>query len=188
LLRWPVQPSAGSQRKLNIGPPEWVANQAATGVQWGTFSADGRVAIMPLHSDGAVVVHRGPPRRLLRLGPQYDVRAAFVSPDGRWAATQSHFVDGTRVKVKIWEADTGKLVANFPYPDVNVFSGFTPDSNGFYVSGQVSRRVDLASIRSASPTSRGRRSPASLAGKVGDESSPTGRGISSGPASQGHRQ
>jgi WD40 repeat protein len=127
LLRWPVQPSAGSRRKLRIGPPEWVANPPA-GVSSNSFSADGRVAVLPLGSDGALVVHRGPPRRSLRLGPQYDVRDAFVSPDGRWIATQSWWVDGSGVKVKIWEADTGKLVANFPYPDVNVFSGFLPDS------------------------------------------------------------
>jgi WD40 repeat protein len=149
LLRWPVKPSADFAWKLRIGPPEWVANQAPAGVQWGSFSTDGRVAVLPLYSDGALVVHRGPPRRPLRLGPQYDVRYAFVSPDGRWVATGGHWVDGSGVKVKIWEADTGKLVANFPYPEVNVFSGFTPDSSGFYLSGTVSRRVDLASIRSA---------------------------------------
>jgi serine/threonine protein kinase/WD40 repeat protein/tetratricopeptide (TPR) repeat protein len=149
LLRWPVRRSAGSARKWRIGPPEWVTNQAPDGVAWGSFSTDGRVAVVPLYSEGALVVHRGPPRRPLRVGPQFDVRAAFVSPDGRWVATQSHWIDGSGVKVKIWEAETGKLLANFPYPEVSAFSGFTPDSRGFYVSGQVSRRVDLASIRSA---------------------------------------
>jgi WD40 repeat protein/tetratricopeptide (TPR) repeat protein len=147
VLRWPSPPPAGSSRKLSIGPPQWVANQTSS--NWGSVSADGRVAAFPLYNEGALLVHRGPPRRSLRLGPQYDVRNVFVSPDGQWVATQSHWVDGTGVKVKIWEAETAKLIANFPFPDVNVFSGFSPDGKGFYLTGKETRRVDLASLRNA---------------------------------------
>jgi serine/threonine protein kinase/WD40 repeat protein/tetratricopeptide (TPR) repeat protein len=153
LLRWPVQPSAGPPRKFRIGPPEWVANQAPSGVHSGSFSADGRVAVLPLYSDGALVVHRGPPRRSLTLIPQYDVRHAFVSPDGRWVVTQSYFDDGSGVRLKIWEADTGRLVTNLPSPEVSGFSGFSPDSKGIYVSGKESRRLELESL-SLTPLSR----------------------------------
>jgi tetratricopeptide (TPR) repeat protein len=149
LLRWPVQPSAGSTRKLRIGPPEWVANQAPDFVQWGSFSADGRVAVLPLYSDGALVVHRGPPRRPLRVGPQYDVRHVWVSPDGRWVMTRSWFLDNSGVRVKVWDTETGKLFANLPYPEVSEISGFSTDSRGIYVSGKESRRLELESLRHA---------------------------------------
>jgi serine/threonine protein kinase/tetratricopeptide (TPR) repeat protein len=143
-LRWPVQSSAGAAHRLSIGPPEWIANIP----EWlkGCFSADGRVAAVPLHNAGALVVHRGMSRRVLRLGPQYDVRAGRVSPDGRWVITGSFFLDGSRVRWKVWEADTGKLVANLPYPDVTEHLGFSPDSRWLYVTGKEDRRLDLASL------------------------------------------
>jgi serine/threonine protein kinase/WD40 repeat protein/tetratricopeptide (TPR) repeat protein len=144
-LRWPVQSPAGAAHRLRIGPPELVTPVAGQG----SFSPDGRVAALPFHH-GALVVHRGVSPRILRLGPQYDVRWTGVSPDGRWVVTNSHWYDGSGVKVKVWEADTGKLVANLPYPDVNGCSGFSPDSRWLYVTGKEDRRLELASL-AASP-------------------------------------
>jgi serine/threonine protein kinase/WD40 repeat protein/tetratricopeptide (TPR) repeat protein len=144
LLRWPVQSSPQAAHRLRIGPPERVVNMAAP--MWdGSFSADGRVAALPWYN-GALVVHRGESRRLVRLGPQYDVRGTRVSPDGRWVVTGSHWHDGSRVKWKVWEADTGKLVANLPYPDVAGCSGFSPDSRWLYVRGKEDRRLEVASL------------------------------------------
>jgi tetratricopeptide (TPR) repeat protein len=74
------------------------------------------------------------------------VRGTRVSPDGRWVVTGSYFLDGSGVKWKIWEADTGKLVANLPYPDVDGCSGFSPDSRWLYVSGKEDRRLEVASL------------------------------------------
>jgi serine/threonine protein kinase/WD40 repeat protein/Flp pilus assembly protein TadD len=141
LVRWPVQSSAGPANQLRIGPPEWVANSRSPG--W--FSADGRVVATP-SSWGALVVHRGVSRRILPLGPQYDVRWTPVSPDGRWVVTVSHWRDGSGVKAKVWEADTGKLVATLPYPDVTGCSGFSPDSRWLYVTGKEDRRIEIASL------------------------------------------
>jgi serine/threonine protein kinase/tetratricopeptide (TPR) repeat protein/WD40 repeat protein len=156
-LRWPVQSSAGTAHRVRMGPPEWVANMPED--VKGNFSPDGRVAVVPLFNGGAIVVHRGVSRRILRLGPQYDVRGACVSPDGRWVVTGSHFLNESGVLWKMWEADTGKLVANLPYPDVARCSGFSPDSRWLYVSGKEDqylyvsgkgdRRLEVASLATA---------------------------------------
>jgi hypothetical protein len=152
LLRWPVRPAPGTPTWLRIGPPEWIANAVNNGHEGFATSADGRVAIVPLFSEGALVVHVGPPRRTLRLGPQYDVRHCFVSPDGRWVLTGSHFTDlAGGVRYKVWEADTGRLVANLPEGEVNVVHGFSPDSRWLYVSdGTQGRRLEVASLASLS--------------------------------------
>jgi serine/threonine protein kinase/WD40 repeat protein/tetratricopeptide (TPR) repeat protein len=148
-LRWPVQTSAGAANRLRVGPPEWVANIPGMG-ETGYFSDDGRVAVVPLLNAGALVVHRGASCRIVRLGPQYDVRAAPVSPDGRWVVTGSHHHDGSGVKWKVWKTDTGKLVANLPFPDVSGCPGFSPDSRWLYVTGKEDRRLEVASL-AASP-------------------------------------
>jgi serine/threonine protein kinase/WD40 repeat protein/tetratricopeptide (TPR) repeat protein len=160
LLRWPVQSSDGAAHRLRIGPPEWVANMA--GPAWGAqFSADGRVAAVPLFNEGALVVHRGAARRVVRLGPQYDVRGVPVSPDGRWVATSTFWLDGSGVAVKVWEADTGKLVASLPYPEVTGCIGFSADSRWLYLTGKEDHRLEMASltanpILTASPAASGR--------------------------------
>ncbi len=147
LVRWPVQPSAGTPHRLRIGPPEWVANVLQNGHDGFRISANGQVAVVPLYSSGALVVHRELSRRTLRLGPQYDVRHIHVSPDGRWVATGSHFYDGFGPLFKLWDADTGKLVANLPSEvDWTRFHGFSPDSRWLYVSGKEERRLEVASL------------------------------------------
>ncbi len=143
-FRWPVRSSVGAAHRLRIGPPEWVAN-AQPGMK-GSFSADGRVAGVPMHNAGALVVHRGASRRTVRLGPQYDVRGALPSLDGHWIVTGSHWYDNSGVKIKLWDADTGRLVANLPYPDVTNYYGFSPDSKWIYVSGKEDRRLEIASL------------------------------------------
>jgi WD40 repeat protein/tetratricopeptide (TPR) repeat protein len=143
-LRWPVQASAGTAHRLGIGPPEWVANMP----DWvkGNFSPDGRVAAVPLRNGGALVVHRGASRRIVRLGPQYDVRGASVSPNGLWVVTASFWQDGSGVGVKVWDANTGKLVANLPLDEVTGFHGFSTDSRWLYISGKQDRRLEVASL------------------------------------------
>jgi len=148
LLRWPVRASADSPDRLRVGPPEWVANKPANVVDSGfSCSADGRIAVVPLRNDGAFVIHRGPPRRTFRLGPQHDVRLVVVSPDGRWVVTGSHWYDESGSRFKVWDADTGRLVANLPYPDVAELGGFSPDSRWLHYSdGKQSQRLEVASL------------------------------------------
>ncbi len=146
LIRWPVRPVTTSASRWRVGPPEWVASlpdqmETTLGV-----SRDGQVAAFSL-GRGARVVHRGSPRRMLQLGPQYDVRYVDVSPDGRWVITKSHWIDESSVRWKLWNANTGRLVRNLPYPDVEDAS-FSADSRWLYVSGNGNKggRLEIASL------------------------------------------
>ena len=114
------------------------------------FSADGRVAALPLKDDGTLVVHRGEHRRTLRLGPQYDVRGVIVSPDGRWVVSGSHWDDGAGIKYKVWDTDSGKLLANLPYPKGKGGLGFSADSDWLYVADQGGRWLYMPAL--AAPT------------------------------------
>jgi tetratricopeptide (TPR) repeat protein len=53
------------------------------------------------------------------------------------------------VAVKVWEADTGKLVASLPDPEVSGCVGFSPDSRWLYVVGKETRRLEVASLAAA---------------------------------------
>src|SRR5262249_35283066 len=108
LLRWPVQASTGSAPRLRSGPPEWPANHPTSVDTHASHSAAGRVAAVPLRNDGALLIHRGPPRRTLRLGPQHDVRYVVVSPDGKWLLTGSHWLDESGIRFKLWDANTAR--------------------------------------------------------------------------------
>jgi tetratricopeptide (TPR) repeat protein len=80
---------------------------------WGA-SRDGNILAIP-NNDGASLWHRSS-NRVLRVGPQYDVRLCAVSPDGRWAATGSHWLrEGSGAKV--WDAGSGGHVADLPVGD-----------------------------------------------------------------------
>src|SRR5262249_3836261 len=82
--------------------------------------------------NGAVVLHRHD-RRIVRLGPQGDVRNCAVSPDGRWVATGSHGPqDGPGVK--IWEVRSGKHVQDLPAGVHGVLS-FSPDGKWLLTTG-----------------------------------------------------
>jgi WD40 repeat protein/tetratricopeptide (TPR) repeat protein len=163
LLRWPVQAVPGQPGRLRIGPPEWIANALNNGHDGFATSPDGRVAVVPLYSEGALVVQRGPPRTALRLGPQPDVRFQVVSPDGRWVITGSHWPNlAGGVKWKLWAADTGRLVANLPESEVKAVHGFSPDGRWLYVDGKQDRRLEVASLAAMSvePTPLGAAPPA----------------------------
>jgi serine/threonine protein kinase/WD40 repeat protein/tetratricopeptide (TPR) repeat protein len=147
LVRWPVRAVSGSPSRWRIGPPEWVANLVREVDTGFSLSADGQLAAVPLYSQGTLVVHRGPPRRTFRLGPQHDVRHVHVSPDGRWVVTGSHGGDGSGAWEKVWDAATASLVANLPSDiDWAHFHGFSPDSRWLYVSGKDERRLEIASL------------------------------------------
>jgi serine/threonine protein kinase/WD40 repeat protein len=103
LLRWPAaaDPKTGLRR---YGPRQRTAG-AISGNFVGSSSSDGRVVTMIDKGRGVYVLHRDNDR-LLRLGPQDDVRYCALSPDGRWVATGSH---GLRAGAgaKVWDARDG---------------------------------------------------------------------------------
>jgi WD40 repeat protein len=123
LLRWPMQIEHGPLERYRITPSQRLLSGGPR--DWWDASADGQTIAIPNYGQGAVVLHRGPPQRMIHLQPQQDVRHCAVSPDGRWVATGSHSnTDGFGAKV--WEAATGRLVKALPVPGLcSVF--FSPD-------------------------------------------------------------
>jgi serine/threonine protein kinase/WD40 repeat protein len=104
LWRWPVHEEGAANYWL--GPPERLMANGPRDA-WAA-SADGQVIAIPQYRAGAVVLHRGPPRRTIHVKPHGDVRACTASPDGRWVATVSASNDD--IGVKVWDAATGRLV------------------------------------------------------------------------------
>src|SRR5262249_17767649 len=110
LLRWPVtvDPKTGQCR---YGPPRG-GDFGKTEDDPHGMSADARVVAIPDYGRGALILHRDS-KRLLRVGPQDDVRFCAVSPDGRWVATGTH---GLRegVGAKVWDAQNGRHIKDLP--------------------------------------------------------------------------
>jgi serine/threonine protein kinase/WD40 repeat protein/tetratricopeptide (TPR) repeat protein len=113
VFRWPVHVEPGQPEKYHLGPPRRVSPQHALRGAESDSSLAGAVMAFA-HGTHTTVVHQGPPFRTLTLGPQYDVRHAAVSPDGRWVVTGSHFPAGYGEDAKVWEVATGRLVKVLP--------------------------------------------------------------------------
>jgi WD40 repeat protein len=108
LLLWPIKADAGAAGRLRIGPPQPLPLQGSPFAL--ACSGDGRVLASP-QQWGALVLHRDHPGKPVRLAPHDDARYVAVSPDGRWIATGSH---GASKQLKVWEADSGRLVRDLP--------------------------------------------------------------------------
>jgi WD40 repeat protein len=127
-LRWPVD-AVGPPGTLRIGPPRPLPFPASR-CRVAT-SRDGRV-MASAQFWGALVWHADKGDRLIRLGPQHDVRWVAVSPNGRWVATGSHWA--TDVYVKVWDARTGRHVADLPVEGSSGV-GFSPDDRWLLTTG-----------------------------------------------------
>jgi WD40 repeat protein len=130
LLRWPVanDPKKGQRR---YGPPQRILSRSIKGL---SGDADLRVlAIPPYPAMGCTLVLHRDGNRLLRLGPQEDVRFCAVSPDGRWVATGSHSLhEGAGAKV--WDARDGKHVKDLPV-GVSCRVQFSPEGKWLLTTG-----------------------------------------------------
>jgi WD40 repeat protein/Flp pilus assembly protein TadD len=127
VLEWPVHAYPASPGSLRVGPP-------AKHPLYGSFGAiassvNGKV-VAGMEASGAYVWHRGQANRLMRLGPQKDVRAVAVSPDGRWVATGSHGGPGA----KVWDAKSGRLVKDLPVGGM-CHVAFSPDGKWLATGG-----------------------------------------------------
>jgi WD40 repeat protein len=98
VLRWPIRQSGSETGEIRVGPPECLG-RAGIETRWGA-SRDGKILAIPAYAAGASLWHR-PSNRLLRVGPQEDVRACAVSPDGRWAATGSHWLSEVAIEIEV---------------------------------------------------------------------------------------
>jgi WD40 repeat protein len=81
------------------------------------------------------VLHWDRPGKPVRLEPHDDARYVAVSPDGRWIATGTH---GASAQLKVWEADTGRLVRDLPAEGMCVPS-FSPDGRWLAATGRGCR-------------------------------------------------
>jgi serine/threonine protein kinase/WD40 repeat protein len=126
LLQWPAKSERARPEVLRVGPPATLSAGLGSHMARGAgASADGGVLAVP---DGrfTTLIHRQRPAERLRLGPQYDVRLAAVSPDGRWVATCSWFSDGRSKSTRIWDADSGRQVDELPLEGATS-AWFSPD-------------------------------------------------------------
>jgi len=146
VLRWPVQPDPNEAGRLLLGPAQRLPMPVTSPAQ----SVDGRV-MAGTQYDGALVWHRQPPGRIIRLGPHPDTRYIAVSPNGQWVATGSH--NGTGCKV--WDAHTGKLLQDLVPNEQVVYVKFSPDGC-WLVTGSGGGRVWETGSWREEPRFRGR--------------------------------
>ncbi len=137
LVRWPVQAEPASPGLLRLGPPHQLSVPGP--VCHAACSHDGRVIAIS-QGQGGRVLHADRPDQQVPLGPHDDARYVAVSPDGRLVATGSH----TRTGVKVWEAQSGKLVKELP---VHGQVGFSPDGKWLATSGGGLRMWAVGSWR-----------------------------------------
>jgi serine/threonine protein kinase/WD40 repeat protein len=122
LWRWPVKPDPASPSLFQVGPPQVLLSAgAAAGF---SSSWDGRViAAGELGRGSAVVLYADRLVGPVRLVHGGDVWGASVSPDGLFVATGCQHAPG----VKVWEAETGKLVRVLLPQQTGCKTGFSPD-------------------------------------------------------------
>jgi WD40 repeat protein len=150
LFLWPARPDPARPEVLSVGPPQQLAPGLASWVTHGSSaSADGRVVAVP-QGNSTVVLHRDRPDRRVVLGPQYDVRFAAVSPDGRRVVTCRHWEDGRSSSTRIWDAESGQQVHELPL-EGSTFARFSPDGRWLMTatSGAGCRLWDVGTWREA---------------------------------------
>src|SRR5262249_38269034 len=96
---------------------------------------------------GALVRYADLGDKLIGLKGQYDVRFVAVSPEGEWVATGSH--GATDVYVKVWDARTGRHVADLP-AEGSSRVGFSPDGRWLLTTGGGCRLWSVGTWREGS--------------------------------------
>jgi serine/threonine protein kinase/WD40 repeat protein len=139
-LRWPVE-TVGPPGTLRIGPPQPLPLTPSRCLV--ATNRDGRV-MASAQFGGALVWHADKGDQLIRLFPQHDVRSVAVSLNGRWAATGSHWA--TDVYVKVWDARTGRHVADIPVEGGSSV-GFSPDDRWLLTTGGGCRLWEVGTWR-----------------------------------------
>ena len=122
LLRWPIREAPDGA--TTIGPPQKLGRPDMQDVV--AISRDGGTIAVAMNEEGALVFDARDPQRARYLHPHRDVRHIAVSPDGHWVVTAAH---GGPVGMKLWSAQTGRLVHDFPSVPDEVYGvwSFSPD-------------------------------------------------------------
>jgi serine/threonine protein kinase/WD40 repeat protein len=135
VLRWPIRQDPVPGGPVRIGPPQRLPLSA---FPWRRVasSADGRV-VASAQPRGGLVWHSDQPERLIRLEDHPDSRSIAVSPDGRWVVTASWNGAG----VKVWEAQTGRLVKELIPEEQHIEVDFSPEGKWLATSTGGSVRL-----------------------------------------------
>jgi serine/threonine protein kinase/WD40 repeat protein len=144
LLRWPIRDVPAARQVHCVGPAEQLPPSNGRNVEWAGSSRDGNVIAIPSFNRGALLWHRKTNTNLT-LGPQEDVRRCAVSPDGRWVATATHHLS-QGVGAKVWEAETGRHVADLPVPG-QCWVNFSPDGKWLVTNAGGFRIWEVGSWR-----------------------------------------
>jgi serine/threonine protein kinase/WD40 repeat protein len=151
LCRWPIRPLGDAT--LRLGPPEPLALIGKDGYRLNTglaVSADGRmIGASSILERGLVLFEPNRPWRRTLLTPHSGVSDVAISADGRWVSSGSKGDSADRRQVKVWEASTGKIAAQFPVGNARV--AFSPDSRWLGVGGTSSYRFYRATSWTAGP-------------------------------------
>lgn len=118
IWRWPLSTRDQQPHSLVIGPPQQVA-----GVGGSIAASRDRQTIVQARGANAVILRPGSSPDNIILGPHADCRYVAMSPDGKWAATSSHYFTG----VKIWNVATGEQVTELLPDQAWIRSEFSPD-------------------------------------------------------------
>jgi hypothetical protein len=142
LLSWPIRADGNRPGEIRVGPPAHrLSRSRGDWTRWGA-SRDGNVLAVPNY-EGASLWHRSS-NRVVRVGPQEDVRGCAVSPDGRWAATGSHWLrEGSGAKV--WDTASGRHVADLPVGSSSV--DFSPNGKWLLTTGGGCRLWEVGTWR-----------------------------------------
>jgi WD40 repeat protein len=127
VLRWPFQTDPADPNKRRVGPPQLEASITP----WDQASSSPDMSIIAFSDNRGALLWQRAAKRMRYLAPQDDVRQCAVSPDGRWVATGSHS-NLAAVGAKVWDAETGKHVADLPLGGGVV--RFSPDSEWLLTS------------------------------------------------------
>jgi serine/threonine protein kinase/WD40 repeat protein len=135
-LRWPISSRPDG---TTIGPPQLLQwYQTHDGF---SCSRDGGVVAMAIHNGGGLVFDADQPATSRRFMPYRDTRGIALSPDGRWAVTQSH-ADRT---LRVWDARTGLMIRDsYENPRSHTYL-FSPDgrSLAIYVQNETWELVEI---------------------------------------------
>ncbi len=125
LLAWPTAASPNRPNAVRIGPPQPAVPTTSVFTNGARVSLDGSVVAVPV-GYRTLLFHRDRSDRPLLLEPQSDVRWSYVSPDGRYVVTCSHWKDSRFKSARVWEADTGRHIFDLPV-EGSTTAAFSPD-------------------------------------------------------------